>query len=110
MGWAEIRKKARRTVHSTFSLSAVYTDPDGTVTPCMARMHNEMKEFGDLDREGFARVVQDVNQVVFDALEVEPKKKGTVRFDINGMEVTFEITGFLPKTTDEFIRVEVTLA
>lgn len=107
MGWAEIRRAARRVVHSQFVLPAVYSSPDGlSVVPCMARKHNEKKVFGDLDREGFAQVIEDVNQVIFDSLEVEPQRNGTVDF---GNGEVFEILNILPKTTDEFRRVEVTL-
>ena len=107
MGWAEIRRAARRVVHSTFVLPAVYSSPDGLIVkPCMARKHNEKKAFGDLDREGFAQVIEDVNQVIFDAFEVEPQRNGTVDF---GNGEVFEIVNILPKTTDEFRRVEVTL-
>lgn len=108
MGWAETRKKARRIVHSTFSLPAIYTSKSGVVTPCMARMHNEMKEFGDLDREGFVKNMEDVNQVIFDALEVEPEKGATVQFP-DYEDALFSIVNILPKSTDEFRRVEVTL-
>jgi len=108
MGWAEIRQKARRNVHSAFSLPAVYTPPGVGAVPvsCNARMHNEKQEFGDLDREGFAIRIEDVNQVIFDALELEPQKGGVVSF---GAGKVFEIVNILPKTTDEFRRVEVTL-
>jgi hypothetical protein len=107
MGWAEIRRRARRTVHSTFVLPAVYTSADGlTSTPCMARKHNEKKVFGDLDREGFAQVIEDVNQVIFDSIEVQVERNGRVDF---GNGEVFEIVNLLPATTDEFQRVEVTL-
>jgi hypothetical protein len=108
MGWAEIRKKARRTVHSTFSLPAIYTSPEGVVVPCSARKHNDMKVFGDLDREGFALNIEDVNQVIFDKLEVAPKKGGIVDFGVG--QGRFEIVNILPDSTDDFRRVEVTLA
>lgn len=109
MGWKEIRKKARGVVHAQFSLPAVYTAPDGlTRVTCKARKHNEMKRFGDLDREGFAQVIEDVNQVIFDSIEVTPQKGGVVDFGVG--EGAFEIVGILPKTTDNYIRVEVTLA
>lgn len=108
MGWAETRNKARRVVHNTFALLAVYTSPLGVVTAGIhARMHNEKKEFGDLDREGFALSIEDVNQVIFDGNEIVPEKKGVI--DFGGSKV-FIITNILPKTTDEFMRVEVTLA
>lgn len=105
--WADIRKAARAVVHSTFALSAVYSSPDGlTVVPCNARKHNEKRTFGDLDREEYALRIEDVNQIIFDNLEVDPKKHGTVDF---GNGEVFEIVQILPKTTDNFYRVEVTL-
>lgn len=108
MGWAETRAKARRVVHSTFALPAVYTSKDGnTVVPCNARKHNELKTFGDLDREQYAQVVTDVNQVIFDSLEVEPQKGATVDFGVG--QGKYEITLILPKSTDDFQRVEVVL-
>jgi hypothetical protein len=94
MGWAEIRQRARRTVHSAFSLPAIYYPPDGSPgVSCSARMHNEMRTFGDLDREGFAQNIEDVNQVIFDALEVEPEKKGRIDF---GTGKVFRIENVLP--------------
>lgn len=109
MGWAETRKAARRAVHSTFALPAVYSPPGGGLdVPCMARKHNESKTFGDLDREQFAMTIEDVNVVVFDSLEVEPEKFGLI--DFGAGHGKFEITNILPKTTDEFRRVEVVLA
>lgn len=107
MGWAETRAKARATVHSTFSLPAVYTSPDGTVNiPCRARMHNEKKMFGDLDREQYAMQIEDVNVVIFDAIDIEPARHGTVDF---GAGKKFVIVNFYPRTTDTYIRAEVTL-
>lgn len=106
MGWAEIRQRARRAVHSAFSLPAVYTAPGSAESvPCMARKHNETKVFGDLDREQYAQVIADVNQVVFDSIEVEPERNGVVDFGVG--QGKFRITEILPKTTDEFRRVEV---
>lgn len=107
MGWAETRKKARRKVHSTFSLPAVYTSPAGVETPCMARKHNEMQTFGDLDREGYALNIEDVNRIIFDKLEVVPERNGTVDFGVG--QGRFTITNLLPDSTDDFRRVEVTL-
>lgn len=108
MGWAETRAKARSVVHSTFSLPAVYTSPDGVPVACMARKHNNMKTFGDLDREGFALNIEDVNQVIFDKLEVAPQRKGVV--DFGPGQGRFDIVNILPDSTDNFLRVEVTLA
>lgn len=107
MGWAEIRKQARRTTHATFALSAVYRSADGnTETPCNARLHSEKKVFGDLDREGFARMIEDQNLIVLDKREIgTPEKNATVDF---GNDIIVEIVNILPDT-DDFVRCEVTL-
>lgn len=107
MGWADIRKAARRVTHATFSLPAVYRSADGnTETQCSARLHSEKKVFGDLDREGFARMLEDQNIVVLDIREIgTPEKNATVDF---GNNIIVEIVNILP-VTDDFIRVEVTL-
>jgi hypothetical protein len=107
MDWAQVRRKARRVVHDTFAISAVYSSPLGVETPCKARMHNELQVHGDLDREGFSQVIENDNRVILDGLVVTPEKHGTILFtDYN---VTFEIVNILPDSTDEFRRVEVTL-
>jgi hypothetical protein len=106
MGWADIRKAARRVVGATFALPAVYTSPAGIETPCNPRRHNVLKVFGDLDREGFAKTIEDVNRIVFDLREVIPEKNGTVLFLDDNSE--YDIVNLLP-VTDDFQRTEVTL-
>lgn len=106
MDWAETRQAARRVVHDTFRLPAVYTSRAGVVTPCFVRMHNEMKSFGDLDREGFAQREEEINRIIFDSVEVVPEKGAVV--DVTGFAI-FNIVNILPETTNGFIRTEVTL-
>lgn len=104
MGWADTRKKARRVVHSTFSLPAVYTAPGGGAgVACLARKHSKTMVFGDLDREQYAQMIADVDQVVFDELEVVPVRGGIVDFGDAGK---FRIEEVLPKT-DDFRRCNV---
>jgi hypothetical protein len=79
--WANVRKKAREVVHGTFSLPAFFSSKDGTVVDAAinVRLHNKLERFGDLDREGYARVIEHVNQIVFDSEEVVPQE-GTLTF------------------------------
>jgi hypothetical protein len=79
--WNEVRKRARAVVHDAFSLPALFSSKDGSVidAPVNVRLHNKLERFGDLDREGYARVIENVNQIVFDSEEVAPQE-GTLTF------------------------------
>ena len=108
MSWNDIRKQARATVHAQFALPAVYYSKDGLRRiPCSVRKHNNDERFGDLDREGFAQVVERANQLVFDSAEVMPQKGATVEFPDDGEVYTIDL--ILPKTSGQYIRCEVTL-
>lgn len=107
MGWEEIRNRSRDLVHATFALSAVYTDPVTLAqTDCKVRLHNKLERFGDLDREGYAKVLEEINQAVFDSTEIVPKKKGLVAFVGSG-EV-YCIVNLLPLSGSRYIQAEVT--
>jgi hypothetical protein len=71
MNWFAIKAKAQQDVHATFAVPAVYraagTMVDVDIT---ARLHTRQEIIGDLDREGFAQILQDVNRVVLDTAEV----------------------------------------
>jgi hypothetical protein len=114
MGWAETRQRARRKVHSNFSFPATYFAPGAVEgVPCRVRLHSELQTFGDLDRELFAKVISNINRIVFDTTEiVRPRKDGEVEvfYDDARMDSAgrFQIANLLPKT-NEFLRVEVTL-
>jgi hypothetical protein len=115
--WAEVRQRARRAVHNTFSLPATYLAPGATAEEaisCNVRLHNELKMFGDLDRELFAQVISDQNRLVIDTVEVEiVQRLATVKVYADSARTillgTCNIKNILPKT-DEFLRVEVALA
>lgn len=80
MTWDDIRNEARLAVHREFGLPAVYRSPTigAEPVPCTARFHTRIARFGDLDREGYAQVVEDVNRVIFERAEVDPVRRGTV--------------------------------
>lgn len=86
MGWHEIRSAARGIVHKQFALPAFYSTVDETVIEqsVSVRLHNDLKKMGDLDREGYARVIETVNQIVFDSDEVYPARNATVTFRFDG--------------------------
>ena len=115
MGWREIRAKSRDIVHSTFARPAIYTSPQGIALNVMARLHNRLEVFGDLDREGFAKRFEEVNQVVFDSLEVTPQRLGVVDFGVTAnyevlpeSKEKYSIENVIPPAGDRYIRTEVT--
>lgn len=84
MGWREVRAKSRDIVHATFAHPALYFAPGETVgVPCLVRQHNKMEVFGDLDREGFAKRFEEVNQGVFDLTVIQPVKNAVVDFGVD---------------------------
>lgn len=116
MGWKETLGTARDVVHATFRRPAVYTSPAGVSTNCWVRLHTDLKLFGDLDREGYARMYEDINQAVFDGAEIVPQKNGVIDFAVDdlhvpvpGVELKFDIVNVIPRNGNRYIRTEVTL-
>lgn len=91
MGWYETRQEARLAVHREFGVPASYQSPvSGSLpVPCTVRFHTRTVNFGDLDREGYARVAEDINRVIFLRSEVEPVRRGVVT--IFAREFTLEL-------------------
>ncbi len=91
MAWDDIRQEARLAVHREFGVPAVYQSPvsGAEPVPCTVRFHTRIARFGDLDREGFAQVVEDINRVIFMRSEVDPLRRGTVT--INGRTFVLEV-------------------
>lgn len=116
MGWREIRAKSRDIVHTTFARPAIYTSPLGVTTEVLARLHNKLEVFGDLDREGYAKRFEEVNQVVFDSTQIVPQKGGSVDFGVNANYESdplviekYDILNVTPPAGDRYIKTEVTL-
>ena len=81
MGWAETRAAARDTVHATFGLSASYLAPGGgpLTSGISVRWHTKTMRHGELDREGYPQVQEDINRIVLDILEVpDPQRNALV--------------------------------
>ena len=64
--YAQIKERARRLVHQAFAVPATYTAPGGTVAvPLTVRMHGKIIMGGDIEGEGYATIVENVNKLVF---------------------------------------------
>lgn len=72
--------------------------------PARIRLHTKFLTFGDLDREGYARAIDDVNQVRVDTGEVIPKRGGLINFI--GV-AQYRIGDVIPEKDDEFWVCEV---
>jgi hypothetical protein len=91
MGWQEIRAASRDVAHATFGLPATYYAPGSLVgVPVTVRHHTAIWLGGDLDREGYAEKVEDVNRIILDSEEVTPEYKGRVVL-ANGDELYLEV-------------------
>lgn len=90
MGWSETRQAARLAVHREFGVPASYLAPTDGAEPaaCTVRFHTRVARFGDLDREGYAQVVEDVNRVIFLNAEVTTARRGVVT--INSRDYVLE--------------------
>lgn len=83
MSLDDIRDASRAAVHANFALPAVATSHDGltTVPDLTIRLHRDIrKPFGDLDREGFALLIESHNQVIVDTQQWVPVKNWILDF------------------------------
>lgn len=103
--WHDTRRNSRLAVHARFAVPATYTPPNGGVpVQCSARLHTKIARFGDLDREGFSEVVEDVNKVILLQSEVpNPLRKGVV--SIAGRDYMIDLV--VPPDDDTIIVCEV---
>ena len=106
MGWADTKRAARLRVHAQFAVSAEYTGPalGSPPVPCNVRVHTKIARYGDLDREGFAEVVEDINRVIFLQSEVTPVRKGIVTI-YSGHQFAIEV--IVPSDDDTVTVCEV---
>lgn len=59
MTWSDIFAEALGEVHTTFAHPGTYTEPGGAPADVSVRFYHEVIRHGDLDREGYARVLSD---------------------------------------------------
>lgn len=109
MGLDAIRDKARAAVHSQFALPATVTSPEGTTQlQVTARLHlQSRKPFGDLDREGFAMVMESHNEVIFDTEEWDPVRNWVIDF---GRGRVYVVADRQASQGDRYVKVWVTEA
>ena len=103
----DIRDRSRSAVHSTFAIPAAVRSKDGSVEikDVPVRLHiNLRKPFGDLDREGFAFVVEEGAQAIFDAEVYSPNKGDIVDF---GRNRVFRIESTLSDTYERYQKVQL---
>lgn len=64
--FAAIKAKARRDVHASLSVSALYQDYtlDAPV-PLSVRWHNKIARFGDVLDAGYAEMIEGVERIIF---------------------------------------------
>lgn len=106
--WDATKIRAREAVHRQFARSAVYRSAPNEIvsTPVLARRHTKQNVIGDLDREGYATVMQDVNAVVLDNLEVQPVQGALIEFVADGAK--FRIENVENSDDGRFVRCPVT--
>lgn len=112
MGWLEIKQKARDVTHSTFGIPAQFRPAGGVSSDTSARLHYKVRSFGDLDREGYATVTDDVDYVIFDTRDVLAKA-GRVpeegdRVNFPALNRTFKLDVEHPSEDGRYIKWAVT--
>ncbi|AAQ63356.2 hypothetical protein Nazgul56 [Burkholderia phage BcepNazgul] len=106
--FAALKALVRQTVHDTLAVSALYADPvTGAQTPLTARFHTKMALVGDLDREGYARMVEGINYLVFNKPEVTSlgitlQRDGSVTFPDYGFTFRLDVED----DTDNFVDIK----
>lgn len=108
MSLDDIRDASRAAVHSQFALPAVATSPDGitTVAGLTIRLHRDIrKPFGDLDREGFALMIESHNQVIVDTEEWVPMWNWILDFGRGRVFVIVNVEQF---NGERYVRCNVT--
>ena len=71
----------------------------------VARLHrNVRKPIGDLDREGFALVIEQGNGIIIDRLQWEPVKNWVIDF---GRERVFNIDTIDDDKGERYVRMQV---
>lgn len=109
MGWNEQKEQMRGSVHSQFAFPALFYDGVAAVpVDCNVRLHFKVKKFGDMDREGYATTIEDVNAIIIDALEL-PATAEKNRIYIPKLLRTFRLEVLVPNNDQKrFLKWEVT--
>ena len=107
MGWLETKQKARQVVHDTMFLPALLRSRTGGAdVPGTARLHYKRRTFGDLDREGFATVTEDVDYIIIDTRIFAGADEGD-RVFFPALNRTFKLETANDSEDGIFVRWEV---
>lgn len=69
--FAAAKLRTRQIVHKTLAVSALYSDDAGiTNTPITVRWHNKLSVHGDLEREGYAQIIEGIDRLIFNSDEL----------------------------------------
>ena len=104
----EIRDASRAAVHAQFALPAVIANSEGSpIGAAAVRLHNtDSRAFGDLDREGFATVTEDVDYIIIDTrVFVGASERDRVHFP--NLNRTFRLDVEHPSEDGIFVKWEV---
>lgn len=86
----DLKRRMRADVHKTFALPALYRDATmGAPVDVTIRWHSRVDEFGDLAEQHFAKIVDNVDRIIFDSAElvekgITPRQHGTVTITEDG--------------------------
>lgn len=103
--WAELKQKARDSVHKTFSVFALYSDNTVRDVPINVRLHRKSAYIGEDYSDYSPGLFSQINRVIVDLREVTPKRGGKIYipdFD----EITVEIENYL-KQGEHYVLCEV---
>lgn len=106
MSWLDIKQKARGDVNRTFAIPAQFRPQSGGAIDGTARLHYKVRSFGDLDREGFATVTEDIDYIILDTrVFIGAAERDKVHFpDLNR---TFKLDVEHPNEDGIFVKWEV---
>jgi len=108
MNWLDIKKRARENVHGAFSLPALFRRKSGGAEISgTARLHYKVRKFGDLDREGYGTVVENIDSVVIDNRVFTDAKEGD-RVFFPALNRAFKLDVRGESEDDIFVKWEVT--
>lgn len=104
--FASLKANARRVVQDTLGVAASYQD-DSMVAPADIRVRykNKLKRMGELNDEGFAEVLEGIDQIVLipsDYPDIEFKRGGVVTIPQYGLSFALD---FMEPHTGPLTRV-----
>lgn len=110
MNWNDIRRQARAVVHETFAdaMARIYAAPgDGPGALIAVRVHNKVLVQGDLAREGYAQVVEEIERAIFLRADVVALtiRRGSVLKMVDGRTYKLEVER--PTRDDFSVEFEV---